>query len=291
MDEGESDVLKRRTLTPLILHVSMTLWFAHLILTPSLFRRHGVGALLLVPTAGVYLFSWLAHARHWCLHKYFRRINNPRAYRLVSLALFASPDVYALAHRTHHKHVHTPRDMEFFRINWTANRRARKVQFILECLFGNIVWEFATEAALRRAGLVKGARLKQFVPRFALLLALACVTTWLAPGALAAFALVYGLTVWATAVVTRHHQWLQHLGILSDGPLAERNLLTRNLDTSTVGGFLFSFINHNDARDNVLHHLTANGYVQGGCNELPRAATIIGLGQYPRILLAHYRSL
>ncbi len=291
IDDRESGILERRTLNPLMLPVIIALWFAYLILTPVLFARHGSAALLLVPTVGVYLFSWLAHARHWCLHKYFKRINNPRAYKLLSLALFASPDVYALAHRTHHKYVHTPRDIEFFRADWTTNRRARKIQFILECFFGNVVWEFATEAALRKAGLIKGARLKQLAPRLALLLLLAAATARLAPSALSAFALVYGLTVWTAAVVTRHHQWLQHLGIVSDESLAARNLLTRNLDTSTVGGFLFDFINHNDTRDHVLHHISVNGYVQGGSNNLPRAAVTVRVIQYPRILLDHYRSL
>jgi hypothetical protein len=92
--------------------------------------------------------------------------------------------------------------------------------------------------------------------------------------------------------MNRHVQWIEHLGILSDGSLAERNLLTRNLSSATLGGRLFNFIFHYDAQEHVFHHTEPRINSRGAPDlTLPPGAQTITLGEYPRLLWSHYRSL
>ncbi len=281
---------ERATLHPALMAVAVGAWLAYLVLLPVLVAHQGAGWLLLTPTLGVWLFSWLAHIRHWCFHRYFRGVDNMAGFKLVSFALFANPAIFAAAHKLHHKHVHTPRDIEFFCEGWEDWRRRRRM-FLLELVLGNIAWEFATEAALRRAGLIEGGRLWPFVRRVLSLLALAGCTWLIAPQALLTFFLCYGLTLYAGALITRHNQWLEHLGILGEGAsLDERNRMTRSLDLSTPGGRLFAFINHDDARDHVLHHLEARTFTQDGRTPPPVGSPMIRLSQYPAMLRDYYRT-
>ncbi|HEV8715546.1 MAG TPA: fatty acid desaturase [Candidatus Binatia bacterium] len=269
------------------------LWCAYLFAASLLWARYSSFAVLLVPTVGAYLFSWLGFYRHELWHRYFPKINNAAWYDFVSSLLFSDPQVFRAAHASHHKFVHTPDDLEFFCQDWVTDRGRRKRQFILELLFGNVAWELSLFRRLRKRGQATWrARLVAFARQVAISASLLVLVVWTHPGAGRFFFATCMLTVWSGAVMTRHVQWIEHLNIVSDGPLAERNLLTRNLCSDTVWGRLFNVLSHHDAREHVYHHTEPrlNGRGLAGL-QLPPDARTIALSEYPRILWGYYRNL
>lgn len=278
---------------PFCLAAAICLWCAYLIIAALLGSRQGVWSLVLVPTAGAYLFSWLAFYRHELWHQYFPAINNGAWYDFVSHLLFSDPQVYRATHSLHHRYVHTPDDVEFFCENWQTDRRRRKRQFILELLFGNAAWELSTFWRLRKQG---RATLRAFfnalAKRLAVFLGLTALVEMMEPGAGWFFLGLSTGSIWFGAVMNRHVQWIEHLGVLSDGQLAERNLLTRNLSSATLAGKLFNWLYHHDAEEHVFHHTEPKINSRGASGlTLPPGARTITLGEYPRILWSYYRSL
>jgi hypothetical protein len=280
------------------LHLSLwmviALWFCYLLAVPILWKRYGPLALALVPSVGIYLFTWLGYYRHELWHRYFPRVDNPRLFNFVSYLLFADPQVFRSAHASHHSGIHTPRDWEFFCAQWTTNRAGRRRQFLAELALGNIAWELSClwrlwrtkGAAVVTAGVV--AKVK-----CAALLALVIVACrLLEPGSQGLCLAAYGLTIWAGSLMTRHNQWIEHLDIVADGSLAERNLLTRNLSSESWAGRLVNFMNHHEAREHVYHHTEPGVNSRGAAGlALPRGAQTVSLTEYWRVLLRYHRSL
>jgi hypothetical protein len=276
------------------LGVVVLLWFCYVLAVPILWKRHGAVALLLVPTAGVYLFTWLGYYRHELWHRYFPHVDNRRWFDFVSYLLFSDPQVYRLAHVSHHVAIHTPGDWEFFCADWTTDRARRRRQFFAELLLGNIAWELASfqrlwkarGASVLRAGLAATAK------RAGLLGLVMLTCSWLEPGSAGLCLVSYALTVWAGSVMTRQNQWIEHLGIVSDGALAERNLLSRNLSSATWAGWLVNALNHQDAREHVFHHTEPRVNSRGVSGlPLPPGAQTVSLGDYGRLLRRYHRSL
>jgi hypothetical protein len=279
-------------LLPFSLPAVILCWMTYLILVPVLWVKYGPAMLVFVPTLGAFLFAWLGHYRHELWHQYFPKLNNLLWFNFVSYLLFTDPQVYQSVHHTHHKYVHTPEDVEFFCQDWRTNRKRRKRQFILEFLFGNMAWELSTFMRLRaegRAGLT--ASVIALGKRLAIFLALLTMTLWLEPAALWSYVWTYVLTIWAGAVLTRHNQWVEHLGIVSNGSLAERNLLARNLPSTTVLGRLFNILNQNDAREHIFHHTEPKLNSRGVDLALPAGGCTVTLPQYLQILADYYRQL
>jgi fatty acid desaturase len=290
--EAVARIRDSSTRLPLCLLVAMTAWVGYLLLVPLLWSRIGATAAFLVPTLGVTLFAWLGYYRHELWHNYFPAIHNPTWFNVVSYMLFSDPQVYRVAHPSHHKYVHTPRDIEFFCERWEDDPARRRRQFVLELLFGNMAWELATLRRLKKEGraTARAGRIAA-MPRFAILGAIVGASSWLQPGSGWACFWIYWLSVWAGSVMTRHNQWIEHLGIVSDGSLAERNLLTRNLRSDTFAGWLFNLMNHDDAREHVFHHtepqLNSRG-IDGLA--LPPGARTCTVGEYLSLLVRHCRT-
>ena len=290
-------------LVPLVKAASATLrpslyfvvgsWVAYLLLLPRLVMGFGWPALALIPTLGAFLLSWLGYYRHELWHSYVAGVNNPRWFNLVSYLLFSDPAVYRIAHPAHHKYVHTLRDIEFFCEGYETNPAARRAQFRLELLFGNMAWELTCLHRLFRENrYTRWASRACLGKRAALFFALNFVSRWLTPGSGWYYLGCYMATLWIGSLVTRHNQWIEHLGILSEGSIAERNLLTRNVSSDTLFGKLFNFMNHDDAKEHVFHHTEPQLNTRGFPGlSLPPGARTITLPQYARLLIDHYRSL
>jgi hypothetical protein len=292
-EEAAQRIRESSAFLPFGLAAVICLWCAYLVFAALLWSRRGAWSLLLVPTVGAYLFSWLAFYRHELWHRYFPFIDNGAWYNFVSYLLFSDPQVYRAAHSLHHRYVHTPDDIEFFCRDWLTDRRRRKRQFILELLFGNAAWELSTFWRLRRQGRATSkAHLHSVVKRLIVFLGLMSLAESLEPGAGWFFASLSTVSIWFGALMNRHVQWIEHLGIVSDGSLAERNLLTRNLSSSTFFGWLFNTLYHDDAKEHVFHHTEPKLNSRGLAGlSLPPGAQTITLGEYPRMLWSFYRSL
>ena len=282
-------------------HIKWTLfailsaWCAYLLGLPALVLRFGWPvAVLMVPTVGVFMLSWLGYYRHELWHNYVAGVHNPTWFNLVSYLLFSDPAVYRIAHPRHHKFVHTTADIEFFCENYETDRKARKRQFIAELIFGNMAWELTCLHRLFREGMYTRWQSRLcFLKRVALWTVQLQVCKWWLPGSGWLFFYSYAGSVWAGSLVTRHNQWIEHLGICANGaPLAERNLLTRNVRSDTLLGRLFNFLNHDDATEHVFHHTEPQLNTRGFPGlTLPPGARTVTVPQYAGILVDHYRSL
>lgn len=221
--EARARVARASRRLPASLWAVVVGWLAYLLLLGILRARYGMVALLLVPTVGVYLFTWLGYYRPELWHAYFPGIDNGRWFAFVSYILFADPQVYRLAHGSHHKFVHTPADLEFFCVNWESDRRRRRRHFFAELVLGNLAWELATLARFLGAGRasVRGIVLAT-VWRIALLAAMVGACQWIAPGSGWRCLGGYWLTIWLGAVMTRQNQWIEHLGVVDTGGLTWR---------------------------------------------------------------------
>lgn len=80
------------------LYMMVAAWVGYLLLMPRLVMAYGWPALALIPTAGVFLLSWMGYYRHELWHSYFAGANNPRWFDLLSWLLFSDPAVYRIAH-------------------------------------------------------------------------------------------------------------------------------------------------------------------------------------------------
>lgn len=269
-------------------------WLAYVVLAPLLWLQSPWLALLVIPLIGGYLASWLLYYRHELWHNYFPGLNNERALDLVSYTLMSIPQAYRVCHGSHHKHVHTYEDMEFFCQDYATDRTKRRRQFLLEVFFGNIAWEWSTTFRLARAGKISSRdRIKARIGSLTFLAIAAGLSYWIQPGNTLYLLLTFVLTAWLGAVVTRQSQWIEHLGIHANGcSLHERDMLTRNLPSNTTLGWLVNFYTHNDAREHVLHHTEPGQNLRAVDGlSLPKEAHTTTVGEHLWRLWSHYRSL
>ncbi|MBI4867003.1 MAG: fatty acid desaturase [Candidatus Wallbacteria bacterium] len=267
------------------------LFIGYLLLMPVLWAKSVALALVVVATIGGYLAVGLGYYRHELFHSYYRPLTKP-LYHLTSWLVFSDPQVFRIAHPLHHGAVHTHEDIEFFCERYATDPARRRRQFILELLFGNAAWELLTLARLKRER--KYYRPLGFLSFFcrAGLVALLCwVSSRLNPGSAGVYLLCYALTLWWGAVVSRHNQWLEHLGIVSDGSFDERNLLTRNLPDTGALNWLWNLYHRNDPREHVLHHTKAGLHSRVVPFELPEGTRFTSVAEYPAILRQYWRTL
>ena len=274
--------------------VAIPLWLAYLTVAGVVWIYSIPLSLAIILFVGQYLTSWLGYQRHELWHNYFPGIPNRRFFDLVSSLLFSDPQIYSLAHVTHHRDLHTTSDAEFFCEDYETDSRRRKRQFIFEFLLGNIAWEasaiFRTakskELAWRHHGLSVAMRF--------LFWGLFCfLANSVYPGLGLPLAYVYILTIWFGALVTRHDQWIEHLGIYSnDAPLAERVRMTRNLPDTHWTNRLWNLFNHNDPRSHYFHHAYPQLNLRDRRDlELPEDVPRITIPEYLKALWNYYKSI
>lgn len=268
-------------------------WIALLSLVPLLVRSVGGWVLLASPILGAYFVSWLGMLRHELWHGYIDGVDNRRFFRIVCFSLCLEPETYRLSHGSHHSHANTERDMQMYPEDYLTNRRRARRQFVLEFVFGNLAWEVSTLSRLHNAGLISTSTILSHLPnRLVLPVGLAAFFVGVAPEA-GLFALAnFLLMFWSGSVMTRHNQWLQHLGIIADGTAEARNLLTRNLKNETLLQRFVNFLNHDDSVAHTYHHTEPNQYTRLNPELGPAQDHVqITLAEYASILLAYARAL
>ncbi|GEM_PF-934782 len=279
--------------TTVALFITIPLWIAYLVSGAILWLKSVPAALFLIIFVGTYLVSWMGYMRHELWHNYFPGVNNQFFFRLVSYLLFSDPKVYEIAHVTHHRDLHTVRDIEFCCEGYATKRLKRKWLFISEFLFGNVAWEAYTVFRLSRAGQMSYFRTAWSLGlRLLMVLGFCFLADFIFPGTGKVMAWFYFLTIWFGAVLTRHDQWIEHLGIVSEASLAERIRLCRNLPNIHWTNRLWNIFNHNDPRGHYFHHaypqLNLRDYND---MELPPGVPKITIPQYLSILWNYYKTI
>ncbi len=278
-------------MSPAPILIYILCWLAYLLATAWLWMQSIPLALLAVVTLGGYLAVGVGYFRHELYHNYYKPFGK-QLYHITSYLVFSDPQVFSIAHPTHHGDVHTLEDLEFFCAEYGTNPRKRRRQFLLELLFGNMMWEGSTIIRLRRAGKWNRTLGRQNLLGRLLFLSLICwLSVTINPGSMVSVLAVFWLTLWWGALVSRHNQFLEHLGIVSDGSFEERNMLTRNLPDDTLWGWLWNLYNHNDPRAHLLHHTKAGINSRALGIPLPEGARETSVPEYLSNLLNHYRKL
>lgn len=238
-------------------------WPLVLTLVPLAAHHFGVWLLLLAPVVGAYFVSWIGMLRHELWHGYVEGVDNRFFYRVTCFALCLDPETYRLSHASHHQHANTDRDMQLYPEGFLRDPRRARFQFAMELLLGNLAWEIATAARLHRKGLLKKTTIAANLPgRLVLPGLLTLFFTAVVPEAALFAAANFLLMFWAGSVMTRHNQWLQHLGIFATGDPDARDLLTRNLRNQTMLERLINFLNHDDSVAHTFHHTEPKTYAR-----------------------------
>ena len=97
----------------------------------------------------------------------------------------------------------------------------------------------------------------------------------------------YLLSIWMHSFFLHQSQLVEHGFLLKEGPYQERNLLTRNIDSSGFIEKLFLILTHNDPKEHVLHHTLPKEYLRPFPNTipLPKEANILTLKKYFKLML------
>lgn len=275
------------------LFVTIPVWFAYLFITSILWTISVPAALLSIFFIGQYMVAWMGYLRHELWHNYFPGVNNPIFFKSICYMLFSDPKIYEIAHTTHHRDLHTVRDIEFCCRNYATSSFRRRFHFILELLLGNIGWEATTMIRMTWDGQITVWRtVWSLSVRLALLVAYCFLADWIYPGSGKVFTYVYALTIWVGSLITRHDQWIEHLGIVSDAPLADRVRMVRNLPDSHWTNRIWNIFNHNDPRNHYFHHAYPQmNFREAEGLELPEDAVKITIPQYLRFLWQYYKSI
>jgi hypothetical protein len=272
-------------------YVCLLAWPLYLFLIPYAFHLVGWWSLFFMIFPGVWLFTWVAYLMHESWHKYVPTVPSDLFYYLFAFMLITDPQIYRLAHGTHHAEVHTWKDVEFHPWRKIEPVTLRRFYNLMEIIFGSIFLQTLTMFILPFR--------RRFEARYRLWLALVSPLVWvlflggLGWGAQRVFGLAHTevgipfiLTYFWGSLIQHHSQLVEHGNIIVEGEWEERSLKTRSLRRSGVLERLFLFLTHGDSQEHVLHHTLVQVYSRPfpGMVPIPKDAVFITLGDYAKIL-------
>ncbi len=265
-------------------------WPLYLFLIPYAYHLLGGWSMVFMIFPGAWLFAWVAYLMHESWHRYVPNVPADLFFYIFGFMLIIDPQIYRLAHGTHHAEVHTWNDVEFHPWGRIAPGTRRRLYNLLEIVFGSIFMQFITT--------VRVPFLPQFEKRYRLWLTLVSPLVWLIfLGGLGwaswrVFGLVhtdvgisYMLAYFWGSFIQHNSQLVEHGNIIAAGDWRERNLKARNLRPEGILEKVFLFLTHNDSREHVLHHTLVQVYSRPfpGRVPLPAEAEFINLRDYVKI--------
>jgi len=275
------------------LFLVFVLWYFYLLSATILWMKSPLLSIFLMFLCAPFIVSWMGYIRHELWHNYFPGLPNKLLYNFVAMSLFSDPQIYGIAHATHHKYLHTTNDLEFFCEGYEKSSEKRRFQFWFEFFLGNVGWEI--NAMFRFWKFKEFSKIKHSVSlvlRLAIFAVICFVVNIYVPGSWPIFGIIYVLSIWIGAVVTRHDQWIEHLGIIHNGNLSERIYKTRNLPDNHWSNQIWNMLNHNDPRGHYFHHAYPYLNLRDITHlKLPKECARTTIPKYIQLLRKHYRSL
>ena len=244
-----------------ILVIYIIAWPVATLAAPAAWIYHPVAGLLFALLIGLHINTQLGFFYHELWHKAFFRAprHNHLFFWIISFYHLSGPQIYGIAHATHHRDVHTFDDLEFWpRKDNTSVTRAR-IALIFELFFGIIAWSLRVTPVItkhprysRRSGLI-------FVGGWIVMFAGLMLSARLIYGDLYWYAAVaYWLHLLLFAVALRMLQFLEHLGITApELDYQTRTRLTRNAKCSGFLNRLWHKLTLNETAEHTLHHVRA----------------------------------
>ncbi len=249
----------RRLQALLIFYV--LIWPVVLLAAPAVWLYSPWAGVLYAVTVGLHVNTQLGFFYHELWHKvYFK---NPRRnrffYWVISLYHFSDPQIYGIAHATHHKDIHTFDDLEFWPKHKPKNATGARVALVFELFFGIIAWTIrVTPVIWKHKSHSKSAGVL-FIAGWVALHALLMGTSYLLYGSAWYYAAIaYWLQLLLFGVALRMLQFLEHLGITApELDYKTRANLTRNTRRQGVVNLLWHKLTLNETAEHTLHHFRA----------------------------------
>jgi fatty acid desaturase len=270
--------------------------YSLLIASPYLNATIGSFSYPVVAVLASYFIIGIGLLRHEHWHRYDKETNNTLFHDLCSFSVLSDTNCYLHGHLSHHKHVHTEDDLELYGPDYsTLTPDQKRKKFFIEFLIGNIYWELTTGHYLAaRKFVTKIDIIKSVAGRALFLATLFSVNYFLRQGPEAlTVALHFGFSLWMAAVVSRHLQWIQHLGIFVDHKDARiRSLQTRGLVNSGIAEKVFNVWTHTEGENHIIHHTDVHVPITKVRHmKVDASAPVINLKQYLKIAFDYYQHL
>lgn len=273
----------------------MAAWPAFLILLPLVYAHSPLAAAVLIIFPGSWLFAWLAFLMHEAWHNYVPGLPNRGIFHIFGWMLLMDPQVFHLAHTSHHRDVNSYRDIEFYPFGRIHKRSIRRLYHLLQVLLGAVFTQPMMSLGVMRH--------PEFRKKYSSLKGLASVFIqvifMLSTGSVAIaissinpaeLVMLYVLIYWSGALLVHHDQLMQHGNLIVKGDYGQRNRATRNLNPAGLLAHIFLFFTHNEGLEHVLHHTRVDLYNRPfpGRFPMPDKAVYINMADYSRVL---YRML
>ena len=244
-----------------LLIIYMLMWPVALLAAPALWIYHPLAGIAYALLVGLHINTQLGFFYHELWHKVFfkKQKHNRLFYWIISLYHLSSPQIYGIAHASHHKDIHTFDDLEFWPKGKNRSVAGARIALIFELCFGIIAWNVrAMPAILRhkkynmRAGLLF---IFGWMASFALIL---LVSHALYGSAFWWVAVAYWLHLLLFGIALRMLQYMEHLGITApELDYQTRTKLTRNVAPIGLVNRLWHKLTLNETADHTLHHVRA----------------------------------
>jgi len=269
----------------------MVTWPVFLVLLPLVYEKNQLAAMIFIVFPGTWLFTWLALLMHESWHKYVPGLPNRGIFHVFGWMLLIDPQIYHLAHISHHKDVNSYRDIEFYPFGQIHNRNIRRLYHLLQIFLGGIFTQPMMSLGVlrhpqfsRECSSLKG--LASMSIQVIFIVSTGSVALAISSINLAELVMLYVLVYWSGALLIHHNQLMQHGNLIVKGGYEQRNRATRNLNPNGLMAHIFLFLTHNDALEHVLHHTSPGFYNRPfpGKFPLPDEPVYINAADYPRVL-------
>ncbi len=287
---------RSRQLQALLL-IYVLIWPVVLLAAPAIWLYSPWAGLLYALTVGLHVNAQIGFFYHELWHNiYFKTPRRNRFfYWLLSLYQCSDPQIYGIAHATHHKDIHTYNDLEFWPSKKPATATGARVALVFEMIFGVIAWNIHAGRTIRRRPDYSWPAGFGFIFGWVALHALLMGTAYLLYGSAWYYAsIAYWTHLLLFGIALRMLQFLEHLGITApELDYQTRTKLTRNTRRRGVLNLLWHKLTINETAEHTLHHERASipyrRYSPLAPHEPSAPVRTVSVTELPAIIRAYWK--
>ena len=268
--------------------LSIVLWSVYIWILPWVFNINPLLAGFMVLFIGVFLYSWLANYMHDLYHRYLPDFKGGVLFHVFGVFLFMDPQVFKIAHQSHHAKVHTYEDLEFFPLGEIKNKFLNKLCLLLELCFGMLfIILCATYVVRNNKDFSKMKMIRAHMFSIAVYSSLFYLSYLFLGVGWWEIGLSFVMNLIVCTCFFHHLQLIEHGFVLVDGSFENRSRHTRNLKPNGYFEKVFLFLTHQEPLYHWSHHSAPSNYTRilgVGSREKPIESKDITLLEYFGIL-------